>query len=95
MKKFIAILILAVVFTGGAFAQEPGRKPGGIVAGLIGCCFGMRTAGDYNEGKDLNTREWLRLIPVANLVVSVMDSLDAYNGVTKTQQREIYGARYF
>jgi len=95
MKKFIAILVLAAVMTAGAFAQEPVRKPGGLVPGIIGCCFGIRAAADYNEGKDLTTREWFRLIPVVGYVVGIIDAVDGYKGVTRTDLRNEHGARYF
>ena len=61
------------------------HQPGGIVGGIVGCCFGIRAAGDYNEGKDISIREWLRIVPFVSIVVAVMDAFDGYNGKTRSE----------
>ena len=95
MKKFIAITVLAAVCTVGAYAQEVNRQPGGIVPGIIGCCFGIRAAADYNGGKELHWREFGRLIPVFGLVCAVMDFIDGNNGLTREDIRKNYGSSFF
>jgi len=95
MKKIIAITVLAAVMTTGAIAQEANRAPGGIVPGIIGCCFGLRAAADYNSGKDLTVREWFRLVPIVNYVVGIIDAMDGYKGVTRENLQRDPGPRYF
>ena len=85
MKKLIitalaaAAIAMAVPSTSVAAEQR-----GGVLGGLVGCCFGIRTVGDYNEGKDISVREWLRLVPFVNIVVAVFDVVDGYNGKTRS-----------
>jgi len=79
MKKFLAIALVAAMFVAAPAAKAeaaPGR--GGVVGGIVGCCFGIRTAAAYNEGKSINIREWLQLIWVGY----VWAGLEGYSGVT-------------
>lgn len=55
------------------------------MGGLIGCCFGLRTAADYNEGMEVSLREWLRCAPFVGFFVCIMDIFDGYNGVTRSE----------
>lgn len=84
MKKLIiaaiAIVTLAVTVPSTANAGD-GR--GGCMGGLIGCCFGIRAAADYNEGMDISMREWLRLVPVISIFVTIMDTFDGFSGVSR------------
>ena len=34
------------------------RKPGGVAAFFIGCCWGPRVGTEWNEGRNLHWREW-------------------------------------
>ena len=81
MKKIIAIALIAsfvcAAVAPSAFAVKE-REPGGFVAGLVGCCFGIRTVADWNEGKNINIREWLQLVWVGY----VWAALEGYSGVT-------------
>ena len=85
MKKLVfaalAAACLAMAVPSTAVAEH---ARGGCVGGLVGCCFGIRAAGDYNEGKDISIREWLRLVPFVSAVVAIMDGLDGYNGKTRS-----------
>ena len=79
MKKILAIALAAAIFMAAPAAQAeaaPGR--GGVVGGIVGCCFGIRTAAAYNEGKSINIREWLQLIWVGY----VWAAFEGYSGVT-------------
>jgi len=84
MKKFtmaiVAALMLATVIPASAAQQR-----GGLMGGLVGCCFGIRTAGDYNDGKDISVREWLRIVPIVGFVVAILDTVDGYHGVTRSE----------
>ena len=90
MKKIIAMAALATVVATSSFAQENGnsRQPGGFVSGVIGCCFGIRAAADYNGGKDLHWMEWGRLIPIFGIYVAVMNFIDGNNGLTREDIRK-------
>lgn len=87
MKKLVfaalAAATLAMAVPSTAVAEEAHK--GGILGGLVGCCFGLRAAGDYNDGKDISVREWLRLLPFVNIVIAVLDTVDGYNGVSRSQ----------
>ena len=87
MKKLLiaalAVVTLSLAVPTTASAEQ--AHQGGILGGLVGCCFGLRTASDYNDGKDVSIREWLRLIPFVNIVVAVLDTVDGYNGVSRSQ----------
>jgi hypothetical protein len=62
---------------------------------LVGCCFGIRTAGAYNEGKDLHFRDWGRIIPVVNIVLAIWDGIEGAQGITTSNLQAQYGAQYF
>ena len=81
MKKSIAILLIAsfvvAAFAPAALAVKD-REAGGFVAGLIGCCFGIRTAAAYNSGKDLHVRDILELLCIGH----IWSFFSAYGGMT-------------
>ncbi len=87
MKKLVfaalAAACLAMAVPSNAVAAKSDR--GGLLGGLVGCCFGLRTAGDYNDGKDISIREWLRIVPFVGFVVAIIDTVDGYNGKTRTE----------
>jgi hypothetical protein len=97
MKKLIiaslAAATIAMAVPSVQAEAAPGR--GGCVGGIVGCCFGLRAAGDYNEGKALHLMEWGRLIPIFGIYVAVCNFLDGYNGTTSTDLQKQYGATYF
>ena len=84
MKK-IAIAALAALMLATAVPAYAAPRRGGLVGGIVGCCFGIRTAGDYNDGKDLSIREWLRIVPFVGFVVAILDTIDGYKGVTRSE----------
>ena len=92
MKKFIAIIALATVVSAGAFAEQ---ARGGLMGGVAGCCFGIRAAADYNDGKEISVREWLQFVPLVNIVITIMNGIDGYNGITRADLQQKYDARYF
>ena len=85
MKKLIIATLAAATFAMAVPSTVHAREAGGCVGGIIGCCFGIRAAGDYNDGKDISIREWLRIVPFVSFVVAIMDGLDGYNGKTRTE----------
>lgn len=95
--KAIAILLIALMallaVAPGAMAEGQGR--GGLAGAVIGCCFGIRSAAAYNDGKDLHWREWIRIIPIANWVGAVYDGVDGMNGVSTKDLESRYGSNYY
>ena len=96
MRK-IGMLVLVGALLAGApsitEAKYDGR--GGIGGLLVGCCFGVRTAAKFNEGKDLHFREWARIIPYVGVVFAVWDGIDGAGGITTSQLQQQYGALYY
>ncbi len=70
------------------------RKPGGVKAFCIGCCFGRRAALDYNEGKNISPRELAGIIPFINIIASLANASDAFDGVSRSQLHDEAPAYY-
>ena len=84
MKKLIiAVLAAATLAMAVPSVAVAGDGRGGCMGGLIGCCFGIRTAADYNEGYDISLREWMRYVPVIGFFVAIMDTFDGFSGVSR------------
>lgn len=96
MKKLIAVLLVGVMLsTGIAQTASAGEGRGGFMGFIAGCCFGIRAAGDYNEGKEIHWREWCGLIPYVGIVFAVWNGIDGANGVTTTEYAAKYGAMFY
>ena len=89
MKKFIAIALLAAVVSTSAFAAE--RQPGGFMGGIHGCCFGLRGAAAYNDGKEMTTIEWVDALVTGHIIAFIK----GWGGITTADLVEEYGTRYF
>lgn len=92
MKKLVAGMLIAIMLltVTAPVVQAEGR--GGFMGLLAGCCFGIRAAGDYNEGKEIHWREWLTLVPV---VGSVWNGIEGMQGVTRSDYAAKYGATFY
>ena len=96
MKKIVAmVLVVLMALFSFAPAATASDGAGGFEGFLIGCCFGLRSAAAHNDGKDLHWREWIRIIPIANIVGAVFDFVDGMNGVTTAQLADKYGSNYY
>jgi len=94
MKKLaIMCIVLLVLATSMPTAQAEGR--GGFMGFIAGCCFGLRTGGDYNEGKEVHWREWVMLIPIANLVFAVWTGIEGAQGKTTSDYAAEYGSSFY
>ena len=93
MKKFLAIALVAAIFMAAPAAQA--REAGGLAGGIVGCCFGVRTAAAWNDGKNIDIREWLRIVPIAGIVAAVWNTIDGWNGVTTADLRKAAGEQYY
>ena len=85
MKKLALAAMAAALLATAIPASAAQPKRGGLIGGLVGCCFGIRSAADYNDGKDISVREWLRIVPFVGFVVAIVDTVDGYNGVTRSE----------
>ncbi len=94
MKKTLALALAATLMISAAPAVHA-REAGGVAGGIVGCCFGVRTAAAWNEGKNLDIREWLRIVPIAGIVAAVWNTIDGWNGVTTADLRAKAGAEYY
>ena len=95
MRSVAILMLIAVLGVALPSIAEAGEGRGGIGGLLVGCCFGVRTAAAFNEGKDLHFREWGRLIPYAGIIFAVWDGIDGAGGITTTQLQQQYGALYY
>jgi hypothetical protein len=96
MKKMIACGLAAVVLglsAGSARAINENR--GGLMGFIAGCCFGVRAAGAYNEGKEIHWREWVLFIPYANIVFAIWNGVDGLNGMTTADYAKKYGSAFY
>ena len=95
-KKLAGILLVAVLLAGSvplASAVNPNR--GGLMGFIAGCCFGIRAGAAYNDGKEIHWREWVSLIPYANIVFAIWNGFDGANGMTTDDYVKKYGAAFY
>ena len=50
---------------------------------------------DYNDGKDLLWREWVRIVPFVGLVIAIWDGADCYSGKQRSDFATQYGSMYY
>lgn len=94
-KRMLMIAVVAAMMAAPLAAQAVNPQRGGVMGFIAGCCFGIRTGAAYNEGKEVHWREWVRLVPIAGLVVAVWDGLDGSNGWTSKDYAAQYGSAYY
>ena len=95
MKIVASLLVALLVLLSIAPAVSAAEGQGGFMGFIVGCCFGIRSGAAYNEGKDLHWREWALIIPIAGLVVAVMNGLDGMNGLGTADMAAQFGANYY
>lgn len=96
MKKLVALMMTGIVLSTASVspaAMPEGR--GGLMGFIAGCCFGIRSGGAYNSGKEIHFREWIRLVPIANIVFAIWDGIDGANGMTTSDYAKKYGAAFY
>lgn len=90
MKRLLALAALAALMAVPASAAgNEGR--GGVIGGIYGCCFGLRGAAAYNDGKDVVAMEWIDSI----LTFHVWAFIKGYQGTTTADLSKAYGASFF
>ena len=97
MKKTL-ILLAAVMLSLNVFAQntvtiQKGR--GGAMGFISGCCFGIRSAGAYNDGKEIHWREWVLIVPVVGAVFAIINGVEGAQGITTADLAAQYGSTYY
>ena len=95
MKLIASLLIALFVMLSGAPAVSAAQGQGGFMGFIVGCCFGIRSGAAYNDGKDLHWREWVTIIPIAGLIVGILNGLDGMNGLTTKDMAAQYGANFY
>ena len=98
MKKTMAVVLASLMLALAAAPAANAAKQqgeGGIAGFLIGCCFGIRSAAAYNDGRDLHWREWIRLIPIAGIFGEIYDGVDGMNGITTAELAARYPGNYY
>ncbi len=96
MKKTIACGLAALLLAmsvGTSSAINENR--GGLMGFIAGCCFGIRAAGEYNEGKEIHWREWVMLIPYVNIVFAIWNGIDGANGMATSDYAKKYGSTFY
>ena len=92
MSKLMASLMVGMLLAGSALtASAANESRGGFMGFVAGCCFGVRTGAAYNDGKEINWREWLTLIPG----ICIWNGIDGANGMTTADYTKAYGTSFF
>ncbi len=95
MKKIGVVSVLVALLIGASSVAEAKEGRGGLGGLLVGCCFGVRTAGAFNEGQQLHFRDWARLVPYVGVIFAVWDGVEGAKGMTASDLRRSYGAVYY
>lgn len=95
MKKLVVWMMAGIVLSTATISQAAPAGRGGVMGFIAGCCFGVRSGGAYNSGKEIHFREWCRLIPIANIVFAVWDGIDGSNGMTTSDYAKKYGSAFY
>lgn len=98
MKKIIACMLVAL-FTAAtmvpAHAAKSKEPRGGVAGFFVGCCFGIRAAADFNDGKNLHWRDWTPIVPYVGIIFNVWNGVDGASGTTTKDLSELYGSRFY
>ena len=96
MRKWIISLMVGVVLAGSTLtASAMNENRGGMMGFIAGCCFGIRAGAAYNDGKEIHWREWVLLIPVANIGFAIWNGIDGANGMTTADYVKKYGSTFY
>ena len=90
MRKLL-ITGLAIAMLAGTAAMAAPERRGGLIGGLYGCCFGLRGAAAYNDGKDVVAMEWVDVL----LTCHIWAFIQGWSGTTTADLKEQYGNGFF
>ena len=85
MKKTLAILSVLLCLATSSMAA------GGFMGGLHGCCFGLRGAAAYNDGKQMTAIEWVDALLTGHIIAFIQ----GWSGVTTADLQATYGTGFF
>ena len=95
MKRALALMVTGMMLSSATLAPAAPQGRGGLMGFIAGCCFGIRSGGAYNEGKEIHWREWVRLVPIAGLVFAIWDGIDGANGMETSDYAKKYGSIFY
>ena len=95
MKRALALLMTGVLLSTATLTHAAPEGRGGLMGFIAGCCFGIRSGGAYNEGKEIHWREWVSLIPYVNIVFAIWNGIDGANGMSTNDYAKKYGAAFY
>lgn len=96
MRKWIAGALVAGLLAGGPLTGSAiNENRGGLMGFIAGCCFGIRAGGAYNAGKEIHWREWVLLIPWANVVFAIWNGIDGANGMQTADYVKKYNSAFY
>lgn len=94
MKK-LAVISAVLLMLATSIPVHAGSGRGGFMGFIAGCCFGIRTGGDYNEGKEIHWREWVYIVPIANIVFAIWTGIEGAQGKTRADYAAEYGSSFY
>ena len=92
-QKVLALIVCFSLMTSLTSFSDSGR--GGLMGFISGCCFGVRTAGEYNDGKEIHWREWGRIVPFVGFIFGIWDGIEGSEGITNQELVERYGSTFY
>lgn len=96
MKKLMLSLTIGGLLLGSTCpTQAINEQRGGLMGFIAGCCFGIRSGAAYNDGKEIHWREWVMLIPIANIVFAIWNGIDGANGMQTSDYAKQYGSSFY
>ena len=96
MKKLAVLALAGALMLGTAASSSAANaQRGGVMGFVAGCCFGIRSGAAYNDGKEVHWREWIMLVPIANIVCAVWTGVETMNGKTTKEYATQYGTAYY
>ncbi len=92
MKKIITLTLALTLLGSTALLAGPApERRGGFIGGIYGCCFGLRGAAAYNDGKDVIAMEWVDAL----LLAHIWSFIQGWSGTTTADLRAQYGDGFF
>jgi hypothetical protein len=96
MKKILmALLVIGMLLGSVGSSLAVNTQRGGLMGFIAGCCFGIRSGAAYNDGREIHWREWVMLVPVANIVCAIWNGIDGANGLQTSDYAKQYGSMYY
>ena len=98
MKKVLIVSCMAaflIALVPEKSEAKSSHEKGGLPAGIVGCCWGLREGTEWNEGADMHWREWVRIVPFVNIVIGIWDGVECMQGVKAHDWAKQNGADWY